>query len=154
MQLEVYFHGKGVKMYDLSGLYYQLKTDALVFSVVGLLFLVCSRFWILDKRNIKELLIGVICYFLSICSIGYHLYVINDLKVSINEGVFIEEHRENPYLFRMEYCFSNEGGLKPLFYLDIFSKKDIYPTEFEKDAMYRIYYEEKTDVIVKVEKLE
>ena len=78
MQLEVYFHGKGVKMYDLSGLYYQLKTDALVFSVVGLLFLVCSRFWILDKRNIKELLIGVICYFLCICSIGYHLYVIND----------------------------------------------------------------------------
>ena len=141
-------------MYNLSGLYYQMKTDTLVFGVVGLLFLVCSRFWILEKRNVKELLIGVICCFLCICSLGYHLYFINDLKVSIHEGIFIEEHRENPYVFRMEYCFLNEGGLKPLFYLDIFSKKDIYPTEFEEDVMYRIYYEEKTDVIVKVEKLE
>jgi len=141
-------------MYDLSGLYYQMKADALVFGLVGLLFLAFSRFWIFEKRNIKELLIGVICCFLCICSLGYHLYVINDLKVSIHEGAFIEEHRENPYLFRMEYCFSNKGGTKPLFYLDIFSKKDIYPIRFEKDMVYRVFYEEKTDVIVKVEKIE
>lgn len=141
-------------MYDLSGLYYQMKTSGLVFGLVGILFIICSRFWILEKRNIKELLIGVTCCLLCVCSLGYHLYVINDLKVSIHEGFFIEEHRENPYLFRIEYCFSNEGGLKPLFYLDIFSKKNIYPNEFEEGAMYRIYYEQKTDVILKVEKLE
>ena len=141
-------------MYDLSGLYYQMKTNASVLGMVGLLFLICSRFWVREKRNVKELLIGILCCFLCICSLGYHFYVINDLKVSIHEGTYVEEHRENPYLFRMEYCFSNDGGLKPLFYLDVFSKKDIYPNKFEKDVVYRIYYEEKTDVIVKVEKLE
>lgn len=141
-------------MYNLSGLYYQLKTNVLVFGTVGLLFLLCSRFGILEKRNVKELLIGVICCILCVCSIGYHVYVINNFTVSVHEGTFIEEHRENPYLFRMEYCFSNEEGLKPLFYLDIFSKKEIYSAKFEKDVIYRIYYEEKTNVIVKVEKLE
>ena len=82
-----------------------------------------------------------------------HYQVISELKVSVHEGEFVEEHRENPYLFRTEYSFSNEGGVKPLFHLDIFSKKKIYSNDFEEDMRYRIYYEEKTDVIVKVEKL-
>lgn len=114
----------------------------------------CSQFWILEKRNIKDFWVGMVCFFLCICSIGYHLYVINDLDISTYEGKFIEEHRESPYLFRKEYCFSNAESIKPLFSLDIFSKKNIYPAEFEEGVLYRIFYEEKTDVIVNVEKLE
>ena len=41
-------------MYNLNGLFYQLKTNALVFGVVGLLFLICSRFWCIEKRNVKN----------------------------------------------------------------------------------------------------
>lgn len=141
-------------MYDLSGLYYQMKIDGLVFGLVGVLFLLDSRFWNLEKKNKKDLLIGLVCCTVCVCSLVYHYHVISDLKVSVHEGEFVEEHRESPYLFRMEYCFSNEGGVKPLFNLDIFSKKKIYPNNFEEDVKYRIYYEEKTNVIVKVEKLQ
>lgn len=154
MCLEVYCRGEGENMYDLSGLYYQMKRDILVFGMAGLLFLLCSHFWVLEKRNIKDFLIGISCCFLCVCSFGYHYYIINKMEISMYEGAFVEEHRENPYLFRMEYCFSNEGGMKPLFYLDVFSKKNIYPSEFEENVIYRIYYEEKTNVIVKIERLE
>ena len=141
-------------MYDLSGVYYQLIVDALVFGLVGVLFLLTSRFWIPEKKNKKDFLIGLICIVLCAGLLIYHGGIINDYKISMHEGEFVEERRENPYLFRKEYCFSNGTELKPLFYLDIFSKKKIYPADFEEGVRYRIYYEEKTDIIVKVEKLE
>lgn len=142
------------KVYDLNGLYYQMKSDGWVLGIVGLVFLLSSHFWAAEKRNLKELMIGIICSLLCICFTGYHIYVINNLNVAVHEGTFVEENRENPYLFRMKYCFTSAKGLKPLFYLDIFSKKKIYPDKLEKGVVYRIYYEEKTDVIVKIEKLE
>ena len=141
-------------MYNLSSLYYQMISNGVVFGIVGLICLVCSHFWNLDKRNVKELSIGIVFLILCMCSLGKHYFIIAHPEISVHEGAFVDEHRSNPYLFRREYCFTNEEGLKPIFYLDIFSKKNIYPKEFEKGKMYRIYYEEKLDVIVKVEKLE
>lgn len=141
-------------MYDLSGLYYKAIVDGLVFGLGGISFVIGSRFWNAEKKKIKELFIGLICCFICIISIGYNYYVINDLKISVHEGVFIRQNRESPYLFREEYCFSNEKGLNPIFYLDIFSKKDVYPEDFEKDVRYTIHFEERTKVIVKVKKIE
>ena len=54
----------------------------------------------------------------------------------------------------MDYCFSNEKGLKPVFNLDIWTKKEIYPKDFNKKQKYRIFYEEETDTIVRIEKME
>lgn len=54
----------------------------------------------------------------------------------------------------MEYCFTNGTELKPVFCLDIFSKKQIYPDDFVEGKKYRIYYTEMGNVIVKVEELE
>ena len=50
------------------------------------------------------------------------------------------------------HFFSKDGekGSKG-FTLDIISKKKIYPSEFKKGKVYRIYYEERTNIIVKVE---
>lgn len=141
-------------MYDLSGIYYQLKSDILVFGVVGLLFIISSHFWIIEKRNLKELAIGLICALLCIGSMGYHLYIIRNLQVSVHEGFFLRENRANPSIFRMEYSFTNENGLKPIFYLDVFSKKTLYPEKMSKEIEYRIYYEEKTNIIVRIEKIE
>lgn len=141
-------------MYDLSGLYYQMKSDALCFGLVGILFLICSRFWMDKKRNKKDLVVGLISILLCVCSIGYHCYVIDNLEVGIHEGMLIREGRDNPYLFRTEYCFSNSNGHKPIYYLDVFSKKVIYPEDLKKDITYRVYFEKKTEVILKIEKLE
>ena len=141
-------------MYDISGLYYQMKVDSIVFVIVGILFLVDSHFWTLNKIKKKDLCVSLICCVISIYFLIYYHNVISDLKVSVHEGEFVEEHRESPYLFRMEYCFTTKNGLKPLFYLDVFSKKKIYPNDFEEGTRYRVYYEQKTNVIIKVEKLE
>lgn len=140
-------------MYDLSGLYYEMIINGLIFGIVGLEFLFFSKFW-MDEKNIKDLMLGLFLIVLCISFLCYHSYVISDLEISVYEGIFIDENRENPYLFRMEYCFGDKGKEKTLLYLDIFSKKKLYSDEFEKDVMYKIYYEEKTDVIVKIEKLE
>ena len=141
-------------MYDLSGLYYQMIVTGSAFGVVGLIFLICSRFWNSQKKNKKDLIIGIVSCILCVCTLGYYAYNISNAEISVYEGSFVEEHRENPYLLRMEYCFSNGEEIKPLFYLDVISKKKVYNADFEKNAKYRIYYEEQTDTIVKVEKID
>lgn len=138
-------------MYNLSGLYYVMKSNGVIFGLVGIIFFICSHFWDPKKKNMKDLKIGII---VVLCFTGYYAYAIADLKISMHEGVFIEERRENPFLFRKEYCFSNEDGLKPVFCLDYFSKKEVYPEEFEKGIRYRIYYEKRTNIIVRVDKVE
>lgn len=141
-------------MYDLSGLYYQMKRDGIIFGLVGLQFLISSRFWIAERRNVKEMIVGIVSILLCVCSLTYHTYVIYDLEIAVHEGALVRENRSNPGLFCKEYCFTNENGLKPVFYLDIFSKKELYPDDLVKGTQYRIFYEEKTDIIVKIEKLE
>lgn len=141
-------------MYNLSGLYYVMKSNGVIFGLVGIVFFICSHFWNPQKKNMKDLKIGIIVVLCFLCFTGYYAYAIADLKISMHEGVFIEERRENPFLFRKEYCFSNEDGLKPVFCLDYFSKKEVYPEEFEKGIRYRIYYEKRTNIIVRVDKVE
>ena len=141
-------------MYDLSGLSYQLESAAIVFGTGSLMFLIRSHFWTAEKRNFRELMIGILFSVLFIGLTGYYMRIINNLEISVQEVTFVDENRESPYLFRTEYCFINEKDKKELFYLDSFSKKKICPEGFIKGKKYRIYYEEKTDVIVKTEKLE
>lgn len=141
-------------MYNLDGIFYQMQRLSMVYITVMLIFLISSRFWVKEKRKAKELVLGIVCMFLAIGTITYYLYVIRNPKISIHEGFFIEEHRENRSVTRWEYVFTNDKGLKPVFYLDISSKKNIYPDDFETKNKYRIYFEERTDIIVKVELLE
>lgn len=57
-----------------------------------------------------------------------------------------------PLPFTDEYVFYNGEGKKQEYYLDVFSKKEIFPEGFELNQEYTIYFDEFTDVIVKVEK--
>ena len=59
------------------------------------------------------------------------------------------------YIMMKDYAKSDTEFTYPhRIFKSIFSKKKIYPADFEEGVEYRIYYEEKTDIIVKVEKLE
>lgn len=77
--------------------------------------------------------------------------------VSSYTGEFIETHRNSrvapPLPFTDEYVFWNGEGKRQVFYLDIFSKKEIFPYEFVSDQKYTIYFDEFTNVITKVEVL-
>ena len=141
-------------MYNLGGIYHQMKYDAIFFGGIGIIFLICSHFWNGKKRNIKELSIGLFCCICSVCTIGYYTYVIQNLKIDTCIGTFAEELRENPYLVRKIYCFIDDTEKSKLsFKLDILTKKDIYPDEFQKGNEYKVYYDRRTKVIVKVEEV-
>ena len=78
--------------------------------------------------------------------------------VSSYTGEFIESHRNSrvapPLPVTSEYVFWNGEGKRQVFYLDVFSKKEIFPSEFEVHQKYTIYYDEFTNVIIKVEAIE
>lgn len=140
-------------MYNFGGIYYEMKSEAIVYMVSGIVFLILSRFWNMDKRNIKEAILGCICIVLTICSIIYYVHIINNPIISTHEGYFVSEYRVNKHILKKEYCFSNGNERKPVFYLDVLTKKKIYPEDFNSNQKYRIFYEEKSNVIIKIEEL-
>lgn len=141
-------------MYNFGGIYYQMKSNAVLFVILGVVFLILSRCWNVDKRNVKEMIIGLACIILAVSSIIYYSIIINNPKILTHEGYYVSEHRVNKHILKMEYCFSNGDEIKPVFYLDVLTKKEIYPEEFNSEKMYRIFYEEETDMIVKVEEID
>lgn len=124
-----------------------------IYIIVMIIFLISSEFWHKKKRKTKYLVMSLVCILLTIGTIMYYSYVIKYPNIAIHEGFFIEERRERNSVTRWEYVFSNDGGLKPIFSLDIASKKNIYPEDFGTKNKYRIYFEQRTNIIVKVELL-
>lgn len=141
-------------MYNSGGIYYQMKSNAVLFVILGVVFLILSKCWNVDKRNINEMVIGLVCVVLAISSVIYYSIIINNPKILTHEGYYVSEQRVNTHILKMEYCFSNGDEIKPVFYLDVLTKKEIYPEEFDSEQKYRIFYEEKTDIIVRVEEVQ
>ena len=141
-------------MYNLGGIYYQMKSNVMLFIVVGVVFLILSKCWNADKRSMKEMIIGLACIVLAIVSVIYYSFIINNPKISVHEGYYVSENRANTHILKMEYCFTNGEDIKPIFYLDVLTKKEIYPDDFSTKQKYRIFYEEESDMIVKVEEIQ
>ena len=140
-------------MYNLGGIYYQLKSNAILFFGLAVVFFILSRCWDIGKRNIKQMMIGLVCTVLAICSVIFYSIIIRNPKITTHEGYFVSEHRVNTHVLKMEYCFSNNNEIKPVFYLDVLTKKEIYPKDFNTKQKYRIFYEETTNTIVKIEEI-
>ena len=142
-------------MYNLSGLVYRIRAVGLFIFALGAFCLLLSCFWNAKKRDKKGMRIASVLIAISVVYSGYYIYKLYHPIILSHDGYFIEEHRDSsiapPFPFTTSYTFSNKGGLKPVFYLDVFSKKKIYNTEFNPDIEYRIYYEKSTDIIVRVE---
>lgn len=141
-------------MYNFDGIYFQMKSSAILFLVLGIVSLLLSRCWNMDKRDTKEMIIGLVCVMLAIGSVIYHSNIISNPKVLTHEGYYVSENRSYKHLLKMEYCFSNGDNLKPIFYLDVLTRKEIYPDDFSTEQKYRIFYEEESDIIVKVEEIQ
>lgn len=152
-------------MYMLDGLEYRLKLYGIFFLTAGLLCVIISKFWRFNKNDKskyqkkgsfdkKTLILGIVCFIISISSSGYYFYKIQNPEISVYEGVFIEEHRKgrNINLFNIKFTFDGGENPNPSFELDAFSKKKIYNEDFEKTSKHKIFYEDDTNIIVKVEK--
>ena len=145
-------------MYNFSGLIYRIVAVGGVVFVLGILCLLFSAFWNPKKRDKRTLILALLALVFSVAYIGVYCHRLADPVIEMHEGFFCRENRDSgaapPLPFTMKYVFSNGDQPMPRFYLDVFSKKEIYPFEFEENCYYEIYYEKQSHVIVRVERVE
>lgn len=152
-------------MYDYSGIVFRIwsmcgiLSGFIIFTIIfGIIIDIAMHKKIKIKAKIKEhktlLIILLLC-------ILYALFLYSRIifpNVESYTGEFIDSHRNSrvapPLPVTWEYVFWNGEGYKEAFYLDTFSKRKIYPYEFEENHKYRIYYDSITEVIVRVEDIE
>ena len=145
---------------NISGIVYQLLASHLLVLTIGI-FLLFKTFFLGKKTN-KKKWIGA-CIFdlvLTLIMLGFTIrttVAVYDPEVLYHEGYFLEEHatvHNGPLPFTWRYTFSNDSGKRPIFYLDTFSRKEIVPDGFKQGEKYRICYDDYSNIILKVEKLE
>lgn len=144
-------------MYNYCGIIYRLWGVCGVFAIVGGLCLLVA-FDQNGPRRKNGLLAGVLLILFALgLTIKYTTYLINP-EVESYQGIFVEEYRDSrvapPLPYTMAYYFTDSEGEYSVFFLDVFSKKNIFNDSFQGGDTYIIYYETNTEIIVGVEKLE
>ena len=145
-------------MYNLNGLVYRMWNPSLYFLIGGIVLLV---FYLTDprqKRKRKTLIISIGAMILSVLSCGYYWLKVQNPKISSFDGTFCYYHSESrPRALNQSFTFlpfpSHPDDLKKDFYLDIPTRKEILPDGFKEGQLYRIYYEETCNVIVRIDVL-
>ena len=144
-------------MYNFSGVLYRIWGVCGVILILGVVCILFKKPWAKNVK-IQDCKLGLIAIALAICLGLIYASRIVSPDVSSYTGEFIESHRNSrvapPFPVTYEYVFWNGEGKRQVFYLDIFSKKEIFPYEFVSDQKYTIYFDEFTNVIIKVEAVE
>ena len=144
-------------MYNFSGILYRIWGVCGVILILGVVCVLFEKPWAKNVK-IRDYKLGLIMIAFAIgMSLIYASRIVFP-DVSSYTGEFIESHRNSrvapPLPVTSEYVFWNGEGKRQVFYLDVFSKKEIFPSEFEVHQKYTIYYDEFTNVIIKVEAIE
>lgn len=144
-------------MYNFSGVFYRIWGVCGILLLVGILCILVERPWA-KKVTLKDLKAGLL---ITVFAIGLGLVYTSRIvfpDVLSYTGEFVDTHRNSrvapPLPLTDEYVFWNGEGKKQVYYLDIFSKKEIFPWELEYGQQYTIYYDDFTNVIVRVEPIE
>lgn len=141
-------------MFNFSGVWYRIWGVCGIVFILGLVCILFERPWAKNIK-IKDCKLGLIIIAFAICLCLIYASRIMFPKVSSYTGEFIESHRNSrvapPLPVTYEYVFWNGEGNKKVFYLDTFSKTDMFPHEFSCEQKYTIYFDEFTKVIVKIE---
>ncbi len=116
-------------MYNLDGIYYYMEVQVLASLIVGILGIVFSLFSKWPKKEIRfSVVLGLLLIVLSVDRFVFYRRVLAEPKIEFFEGQYKKEYRSNDCVWAMDYGF-------------------------EKGAKYKIYYEEETRIIVRVERL-
>ena len=142
-------------MYNFSGLFYRIWAECGIILLAGIICTLIEKPWV--KGFKLNNCIGIITIALSIFLFIECSYAINAKDISTYTGEFVSTNRNSrvapPLPFTDQYVFWNGEGKKKVVYLDIFSKKEIYPHDFEVGQNYTVYYDEHLDIIVKIEEI-
>lgn len=141
-------------MFDVSGIIYRMIAVGGMMLLLALALLVLSAY-VAAKHKRGYRLWGVIILVLAVLYGSYFGYKALRPTVEIHEGYLEKEYRDSrvapPLPFTHAYVFTNKGDDMPRFYLDTFSKKEIFGEELISGVLYRVYYEKDTRIILKVE---
>ncbi len=148
-------------MYALSGLIQLIKADLFMLALALIMLTVYIIRRIQAKKKHKKTKKGewISVIFVLVASLsltGVDVFTVCYPTVETCSGYFVEEYRDprSRVPLNKEYVFDlKDGGLKQVFYLDLTSKKKIFPEDFVEGEYYRITYEKRTKVILQVEKL-
>lgn len=107
----------------------------------------------------KDLILGIVILAIGLTFSSYYVYKAFFPNVTSCIGQFEYEKRNSrvapPLPLTTEYLFSFENSDKKQgFYLDVISKKEIFSEDFEKECQYKIWYDEETNIILRIEKTE
>ena len=136
-------------MHNLTGIYQAMRNEGL-FLVLGNSYY--HRKSSAEKKEMIDLLFGVLCIILSINTVIYYTYVTTHPQIKYFEGSYDQVIRHKTFSGN-EFVFKDSEGTMG-FYISLHSKEKIYPNDFEEGVKYRIFYEDRTSIIVKVEKLD
>ena len=143
-------------MYNFSGIIFRIWGVCGISLGLCLLCILVDKPWTKKfkiKKHIVELL--GIAFVLGLGAV--YLFRIVSPGISSFSGSFVSTNRNSrvapPLPVTSQYVFENEDGYKKVVYLDVFSKKKIQPEGFDKGVEYTIYFDEFTNVIVRVEEV-
>ena len=144
-------------MYNFSGLI------VMILGIFGLMFLLGVVCILIEKPwkkgvKLKKYLLGIVVVAIAVCMslvLVHHIVVPN---VSSYTGEFVKTNRTSRGgrflpIFD-QYIFWNGEEKRQTYYLDVFSKKEIFPGELEEGKVYTVYFDEYTNTIVRVDIVE
>ena len=141
-------------MNNFSGIVYRLWAEAGIVTLIGIACML-KGFGADSKSRKQDFLASALCIGCGLALAVYYASCLCSPQVSSFEGSFYEEHANSrvapPLPLTMEYSFLDGEKISHSFYLDVLSKKDIFSEDFRKDSEYTIWYEERTEIIVRVE---
>lgn len=144
-------------MYNFSGIVYRIWGVSGIMLLLGIICILLEKPWVKEFK-FKSYMIGMILVIAAIGSGVFFAFRIVSPDISSYTGEFIRSNRDStvapPLPLTNEYVFWNGEGKKQGFYLDVLSKKEIFPYDFEEGQEYIIYFDKGTKVIVKVDAIE
>lgn len=144
-------------MYNFSGILYRIWGVCGIILLLGVVCILFEKPWSKGFK-LKKCILGIVISAFAICLGAVYVSRILFPDVSSYTGEFVESYRNSrvapPLPLTSEYIFWNGEGKRQTFYLDAFSKDEIFPLELEVGQKYIIYFDEFTNVIVRIEVIE
>lgn len=139
-------------MYNFSGIWFRIWGVCGIIFLIGIVILLIEKPW--KKFDLKRCILGLFITFFAICLSLIYLSKIVFPDISSYTGEFVKTNRNSrvapPLPVTYEYVFWNGEGKKKVVYIDTFSKKNFF-SELEIGKQYTVFYDEFTNVIVRIE---